>query len=312
MIFQDDKLRESIRTIFTGPPDPKDAKSLHQMCAGYLPPLFETAAMLWGDSIARATCDLYGKADSADAVTPEHSSLCFQQFVRLTDPWLLEPRPAAKLAPYQAANALDARVARLEYAEAERRRAKKADALRRKLWNAVVPFEGISVYYDLHIPNVPPDLDDLLATGLMRMTVGNWRNPCPRGLKELESLLRLPMGGKGLRQLAKQSRADKAASWKLFEKFARDQMRATEDAKRYEQMQAALRVADSERNVYPYHADFVFEDQRYRPEGMSLEGFDRLRRSYDALLKGWYAFNRAAAIKAEAAKLTDFRNTEFG
>jgi hypothetical protein len=263
--------------------------------AELLPVLFGNASRHFGEPIARQVCAMYGDGSSPDTVKPERLGECFAQFVRLTDPCLLPPRPAAKLVPVRVNNPLEARVAKLEFAALKAANADKADRLRRKLWNAVAPFESVSAYYDLNIWYVPPEMDDYLAFGLTRMTVGDFRAPCPRGLRELETLLKLPVGSKTLQKIADNLRKWKAASWDDFEKFTKARL-AKLDGERHDRLCDAFYTAKGYgRNLYPVE-DFlteIFEDQRHRPEGYDLDGFAKLAKTFNALLRDWRSDLRA-------------------
>lgn len=264
--------------------------------AELLPALFSNASLYFGEAIARQVCTLYGDGSSPDKIKPERVGECFAQFVRLTDPLLVPPRPAAKLAPVRANKPLEARVAKLEFAALQAANADKADRLSRKLWNAVAPFASVSAFYDLDIWHVPPEMDDYLAFGLTRMTVGSFKAPCVRGLRELERLLKLPVGSKTLRKIANNLREGKAASWEHFEKFAKQQIKKISDPDEVYRATYAFEVARrGGKNLYPNYEsairDLVFEDKRYAPD-VTLDEFAAMESAFNALRKDWYAYNR--------------------
>lgn len=275
--------------------------------AAFLSPLFDHALFIFGESIARQVCALYGDGHSPDTVKPEKLADTFAQLTRLVDPWLLEPRPAAKLAPVVVSKPLEARVAKLEFAALKAANADKLSHLVDKLFNVVASFDSVSAYFDLDIPYVPPDLDDYMAFGLSRMTIGHFDKPCCRGLNELETLLKLPVGSKDMRRYAAKYRAAKAFQWEHFEKFAKQRIAKMGDPDEAYRATYALGVAKrGGKNLYPNDEDAihvrVFSDKRYAPDA-TLDEFAAMESAFNALRKDWYSHNRkadAAPLKATA------------
>jgi len=264
-------------------------KTSNRTFAEFLPSLFDNAALCFGEAIARQVCATYGDGHSPDTVKADKLADTFAQFVRLVDPMLIEPRPAVKLAPVVVSKPLEARIAKLEFAALKAANADKADRLRRKLRDAVAPFASVSALYDLNIWYVPPQADDYLAFGLTRMTVGTFAAPCLRGLGELETFLRLPVGSKTLHNMADRLRTNKATLWDDFERFAKARL-ATLDGEEYDRLCDAFYTAKGHgRNLYPWAAaDWVFEDKRNAPDA-TLDEFAQMGRDFVKLEKDWFA-----------------------
>ncbi len=269
-------------------------KNSNRTFAAFLSPLFDHASFIFGESIARQVCKLYGGGSSPDAVAPQKLADTFAQFVRLTDPYLIAARPRVKPSSYIAPAGFEARLLKLEMAAADAARAEKADRLKRKLWDLTEAFAGIDSYCDLGIGYVPTSFESWLYSGLMRATVGDFKAPCSKGLGELESILKQPFGSDRMRKLAAKYRASKAAQWATLEEFAEAQLEKL-DGKAHDRLRAVLDVAKSAgRNLYPAQSGFleVFEDKSNAPDA-TLDEFQRMRGDFVALRNAWFAYNRA-------------------
>jgi hypothetical protein len=154
---------------------------------------------------------------SGDSVRPADVLAATESLFRLIDHGA-PPRPRTVDAPVIAASPLEARLAKLEFAELERQRAQKASELWAVMKEKTEPFK--SYLYD---GKDDWTWADIIRAGLVRATIIDWDHPDKAGLQDLETILRGDIASPELRAACfriSKFRAEVAEIWKAFDEFA--------------------------------------------------------------------------------------------
>jgi hypothetical protein len=154
-----------------------------------MPQFYDFAAMMFGEPVAKAALRIYGNATDPANVPDSHWYNCQARFVILLDHKVPPLKPVTE-SPRVANTPLEARLLKLEFAEAKRQRQEKA----RQLWlkmEAACDRANIADHDISHVfgYGVKTDAKVWCMNQLAAMTYGTFNNPCIRGLKELDAIL---------------------------------------------------------------------------------------------------------------------------
>lgn len=152
-----------------------------------------------------------------DSVRPSDVLTACENLLRLTD-FNAPPRARVTDAPVTTNSPLEARLAKLEFAELKRERVERASALWRTLKAKTADFDAFSYDGD------DWTWGDIIRAGLVRATIIDWENPDKAGLKDLEAILRGDIGNPQVRQDCRSVTALRARIiplWKHFDEYAR-------------------------------------------------------------------------------------------
>jgi hypothetical protein len=158
-----------------------------------MPFFFDFAALMYGPEVAKAALRIYGNTTDPANVPDSHWYNCQARFLLLMN-HELPPLPPVTEAPRVANTPMEARLLKLEFAEAKRRRQAKAA----QLWDALeaacdaANLDGADISHVLGDSGYGARTDAKVwcMNGLAGMTYGTFKNPCIRGLKELEAILK--------------------------------------------------------------------------------------------------------------------------